>query len=93
MLSLLSITARIIASLDFISAFQSMIHFIYHFIVDSFITGTLKPTNDQIPMSVASMLSWLERRTGKREVTGSNTVEVLKVSRNSYICVHKCEDP
>ena len=27
------ITARIIASLDFISAVQYMIHFIYHFIV------------------------------------------------------------
>ena len=34
------INARIIASLDFISAVQYMIHFIYHFIVDSFLTGT-----------------------------------------------------
>ena len=24
-----------------------MIHFIYHFIIDSFLTGTLEPTNDQ----------------------------------------------
>ena len=41
-----------------------MIHFIYHFIVDSFLTGTLEPTNDQLPRSVASQISWLERRTG-----------------------------
>ena len=41
-----------------------MIYFIYHFIVDSFLTGTLEPTNDQLPTSVASSLNWLERRTG-----------------------------
>ena len=29
-------------------------HFIYHFIVDSFLTGTLEPTDDQLPTSVAS---------------------------------------
>ena len=26
----------------------------FHFIVDSFLTGTLEPTNDQLPTSVAS---------------------------------------
>ena len=31
-----------------------MIRFINHFIVDSFLTGTLEPTNDQLPTSVAS---------------------------------------
>ena len=31
-----------------------MIHFIYHFIVDSFLTGTLEPTNDQLPTLLAS---------------------------------------
>ena len=31
-----------------------MIHFIYHFIIDSFLTGPLEPTNDQLPTSVAS---------------------------------------
>ena len=31
-----------------------MIHFIYHFIMDSFLTGPLEPTNDQFPTSVAS---------------------------------------
>ena len=41
-----------------------MAHFIYHFIVDSFIMGTFEPTDDQLPTSVASELSWLERRTG-----------------------------
>ena len=31
-----------------------MMHFIYHFIVDSFLTGTLEPTNEQLPTSVTS---------------------------------------
>ena len=31
-----------------------MTHFIYHFIVDSFLSGTLEPTNDQLSTSVAS---------------------------------------
>ena len=31
-----------------------MIHFLYHLIVDSFLTGTLEPTNDQLPTTVAS---------------------------------------
>ena len=31
-----------------------MIHFIYHFIVDSFLAGTLEPTNDELPTLVAS---------------------------------------
>ena len=31
-----------------------MIHFIYHFIIDSFLTGPLEPTNDQLTTSVAS---------------------------------------
>ena len=56
-----------IASLDFISAIQYMFHFIYtwhHFIVDSFHMITLEPTNDQLPTSADSWLSWLERRTG-----------------------------
>ena len=30
----------------------------------SFVTGSLEPTNGQLPTSVASQLSWLERRTG-----------------------------
>ena len=49
-----------------------MIHFIYHFIIDSFLTETLELTNDQLPTSVTSQLSWLECRTGYREVTGPN---------------------
>ena len=36
----------------------------YHFIIDSFLTGTLEPTNDHLPTSVTSKLSLLERRTG-----------------------------
>ena len=31
-----------------------MIHFIYHFIIGSLLTGPLEPTNDQLPTSVAS---------------------------------------
>ena len=59
-----------------ISAAQCMIHFIDHFIVDSFNMGTLEPTKNQLSMSVAS---W--HRYG--EVTGSNPVEVLNFLRFS----------
>ena len=31
-----------------------MMHFIYHFSVDSFLTGTIEPTNDQLTTSVTS---------------------------------------
>ena len=49
------ITARIIASLDFISAVHYMIHFMHHFVFDySFTMGTFEPTNDQLLTSVAS---------------------------------------
>ena len=50
------ITARIIASLDYVSAVQYMIHFNLCIIsfVDSFVTGRFQPTNDQLPTSVAS---------------------------------------
>ena len=58
-----------IASLDFTSAAQYIIHFTYYFIVDSFITGTLEPTSDQVRASHRY-----------REVTGSNPVEVLDFS-------------
>ena len=45
-------TARMIASLDFVSA-QFNIRSIsgYDFIIDSFLTGTFKPTNDKIQAS------------------------------------------
>ena len=43
-----------------------------HIIIDSFLTGTLEPTNDQFLMSVASHRY--------REVTGSNPVVVLNFS-------------
>ena len=33
-----------------------MIHFVYHFIVDSFLTGTLEPTNDQLPTSALGQI-------------------------------------
>ena len=42
-----------IALLFFIRS-SYMVHFVYHFIIDSFLTGTLEPTNDQLPTPVAS---------------------------------------
>ena len=49
------------SSLDFTSAVLYTKHVIYHF---SFIlTGSLEPTNNRLTTSVASQLSWLERRT------------------------------
>ena len=72
-----------------------MIHFIYHFIVDSFLTGTLEPTNGRLPTSVASQLSWLERCTG---IMRSQVQTLLKSwifqssLSNCKNCVHNCED-
>ena len=53
-------TARIIALLDFLSAVHYMIYFIYQFIVDSILTGTLEPTNDQFP-NVSDFMAQLVR--------------------------------
>ena len=36
------------------TGFEPVINFTYNFIVDSFLAGTLEPTNDQLPTSVAS---------------------------------------
>ena len=52
-------------------------------------------TNDQLPTSVVSELSWLERRTG---IAGSRVQTLLKswLSQasitNSLNCVHNCDD-
>ena len=81
--------------LDFISAVQCMVHFIYNLIIDSFLTGTVEPTNDQLQTSVASYLSWLEHRTG---ITRSRVQTPLKSwifqasLHNCKNCVHNCED-
>ena len=48
------INARIIVSLDYISAVQYVVHFIYHFVRCLLIRGTFELTNDQLPSSVAS---------------------------------------
>ena len=73
-------TARIIALLDFLSAVHYMIYFIYQFIVDSILTGTLEPTNDQFP-NVSDFIAQLVRPSHRfREVTSSNPVDVLKFS-------------
>ena len=72
-----------------------MIHFIYHFIIDSFLTGPLEPTNDQLPTSVASYLSWLERRTGiarSRVQTPLKSWNFQASLRNCKNCSHNCED-
>ena len=65
-----------------------MKHFIYNF------TGSLELTNDQLSTSVASYLSWLERHL-YREVTGSNSVEVLTFSgyyTRLLKCLYNCDD-
>ena len=72
-----------------------MITFIYHFIIDSFLTGTLEPTNDHLSTSVASWLSWLERRTGiaRSRVQTPLKSWIFQASlRNCKNCVHNCED-
>ena len=72
-----------------------MIHFIYHFIIVSFLMGPLEPTNDQLPTSVASYLSWLERRTGivRSRVQTPLKSWIFQASlRNCKNCVHNCED-
>ena len=48
----LSYEATDVGSWSFVGSY--MIHFIYHFIIDSFLTGPLEPANDQLPTSVAS---------------------------------------
>ena len=62
---------------------EAMIHFIYHFIVDSFLTGGF----------IAQLVTKSHRY---REVTRSNPVEVLNFFRLLYViakyCVHNCED-
>ena len=52
----------------------------YHFIVDSFLTGTLQPTKWPAP-NVSGFVAQLDRASHRyREVTGSNPVEVLQFS-------------
>ena len=75
-----------------------MIHFIYHFMVDSFLTGTLEPTNDQLPISnVSGFIAQLVRashrypaRSGVQTLLKSLTFQVSL--RNCKNCVHNCED-
>ena len=78
------ITVRIIASFDFISAVHIiMIHFIYHFIIDLFPTGTLEPTNDHSAPNISGFIHVAQLVRAShwyREVTGSNPVEVLNFS-------------
>ena len=62
---------------------EAMIHFIYHFIVDSFLTG--------------GFIAQLVRESHRyREITGSNPVEVVNFFRHPYVIakyrVHNCED-
>ena len=61
----------------------------YHFIIYPLLTGSLEPTNDQLPTSVASELSWLERRTGvsrSRAQTPLKSYSQLQRSQPFLIC-------
>ena len=49
-------------------------------------TGTYKPTIDLLPTSVAQLV---EHRSGDREVTGSNPVEVLNFFSGFFTQLHK----
>ena len=72
-----------------------MIYFVYYFIIDPFLTGTLGPTNDQLPTSVASLLSWLERRTGiaRSRVQTREVLHFAVYSTQLYKnWVHNCEN-
>ena len=63
--------------------------------LDSFLTGPLEPTNDQLPTSVASYLSWLERRTGIARSRAQTPLKswIFQASlRNCKNCAHNCED-
>ena len=60
----------------------------------SLITRTCEPRNDQLPTSVASQLSWLERRTGiarSRVQSPLKSWKFFQVSRRNSNCVHNCE--
>ena len=56
------ITARIIASLDFISAVHILIHFMYHFIVDSLIHCSSREHWN--PQMTSSQHQWLHSSVG-----------------------------
>ena len=58
----------------------------------SFPTGSLELTNDKLPTSVASYLSWLERRTGIAVQTPLKSWLFQASIRNCLICVHSCDD-
>ena len=75
-----SITARIIALLDFLCAAQSMIDFIYHF-VNWFIPYMKFRTHRWPAPNVSGFIVQLVCASHRyREVTDSNPVEVLKIS-------------
>ena len=60
-------------------------------------TGTYKHITDQLPTSVASLLSWLEYRTGIARLQVQIPLKLLNFFsgflRNCINCVHNCEDP
>ena len=55
-------------------------------VIGSFITGKLEPTNDLLPISVASYLSWLECHTG----IGRSRVQTLLKSWIFQASLHDC---
>ena len=68
---------------------------ISYFTSHSFLTGSLESTNDQLPTSVASYLSWLERRLSiarSRVQTPLKSWLFQTSIRNCIDCMHNCED-
>ena len=69
---------------------------ISYIISHSFLTGSLEPTNDELPTSVGFVAQLVRASHWCRDVTGSNPVEVLTFSgfyiRNCINCIHNCKD-
>ena len=81
-----SVTARIMASLDFISAVQYVIHFIYHFI-RWFIHHENLRTHKWPAHNIDGVIAQLVRVWHRyREVTGSNPVDILNFQASLRSC-------
>ena len=65
-------------------------YFICNFIIHSFLSGSLQPTNDNVCGPIAQLVRASHRY---RKVTDSKSVEVLNTSTRNYKnCAHNCED-
>ena len=57
-----------------------------------FFTGSLELTNDQLPTSAASRLSWLEHRTGIVRSRVPTPLKSWLLQANCLSCAHNCDD-